>query len=382
MTVIAIDARVKPTTDIFIMNSHYAPSALLENYESFVWTERYDEFGDFEIKYPRGAIDASSIAPGTFIGAGFSDRIMRVERIEDGLEDSGSRMVTIKGVSIESILKKRILWKDQLGLGEEPRWTLLNLAPAGWVGWAAHRAVGSEAPYEPNRISPGLAGGNSFEYFEDIPLPTNRLDMTWEAPFNAWDFIKNLLNEYELGIRFYRNMYVTSTTTMMDCYTGADRSVEQRNNPAIVFSPMNETISNLSLLNSIEDYATSARVWSKSGFTQYPDTVPFDLRGHNRYEIYVNVSETDGILPATQRLDEGKRELSNRKKVYMLDGEIPQNLPYKYREDYNLGDLVSLRDDDGHTRTMRIVEQIFSNDKSNGLRSYPALRGYGDTLTS
>ena len=117
MTVIAIDARVKPTTDIFIMNSHYAPSALLENYESFVWTERYDEFGDLEIKYPRGAIDASSIAPGTLIGAGFSDRIMRVERIEDGLEDSGARMVTIKGVSIES--SGRISWgseKNRVGL--------------------------------------------------------------------------------------------------------------------------------------------------------------------------------------------------------------------------------------------------------------------------
>lgn len=68
----------------------------------------------------------------------------------------------------------------------------------------------------------------------------------------------------------------------------------------------------------------------------------------------------------------GKMELSKARSLAAFDGEIPQSGSYRYAFDYELGDLVEMRNQDGITNNMRVTEQIFVSD-SNGDRSYPTL---------
>jgi hypothetical protein len=56
----------------------------------------------------------------------------------------------------------------------------------------------------------------------------------------------------------------------------------------------------------------------------------------------------------------------------VYDGEIAKNTTFVYERDYNLGDLVEVRGNDGGTAYMRVVEQIFSSDVS-GDSVYPSL---------
>jgi hypothetical protein len=68
----------------------------------------------------------------------------------------------------------------------------------------------------------------------------------------------------------------------------------------------------------------------------------------------------------------GNDELSKARSVSAFDGEIPQSGSYRYAVDYELGDLIEMRNQDGVTNNMRITEQIFASD-STGDRSYPTL---------
>lgn len=71
-------------------------------------------------------------------------------------------------------------------------------------------------------------------------------------------------------------------------------------------------------------------------------------------------------------LRRGKQELSKNGPISAFDGELPINNPYRYERQYQLGDLVEMRNTDGVTNQMRVTEQIFVSD-AQGERAYPTL---------
>lgn len=77
------------------------------------------------------------------------------------------------------------------------------------------------------------------------------------------------------------------------------------------------------------------------------------------------------ILESTL-IQKGKEELAKNRSISAFDGEITQLSPYKYGRDYELGDLVEMRNADGLTNQMLVIEQIFAADES-GERAYPTL---------
>lgn len=81
-------------------------------------------------------------------------------------------------------------------------------------------------------------------------------------------------------------------------------------------------------------------------------------------------TEMDNLNKALQQ--KGKEELSKAKALTAFDGELPLNSPYPYEIAYQLGDIVEMRNVDGATNQMRVMEQIFVSD-ATGERSYPSL---------
>lgn len=84
----------------------------------------------------------------------------------------------------------------------------------------------------------------------------------------------------------------------------------------------------------------------------------------------LNEAETDAMLAAMLQL--GTDELAKNRSISAFDGEITQLSPYKYRRDYDLGDLVEMRNASGLTNQMLVTEQIFTAD-ATGERAYPTL---------
>lgn len=84
---------------------------------------------------------------------------------------------------------------------------------------------------------------------------------------------------------------------------------------------------------------------------------------------YNTTEDAELTARLTQR---GKEALATQTTLSAFDGEIPKNSQYKYHVDYELGDLVEVRNSDKVTNNMRVTEQIFVSD-AQGDRSYPTL---------
>lgn len=93
----------------YLLDKNYIAQEILDEYDSFIWTDRYYECGEFE--YYTGAtkekIDAWKI--GYFLKTSASDRIMIIENryIDTDVEDGPKLKIT--GQSAEALLKRRVI---------------------------------------------------------------------------------------------------------------------------------------------------------------------------------------------------------------------------------------------------------------------------------
>lgn len=127
---------------------------------------------------------------------------------------------------------------------------------------------------------------------------------------------------------------------------------------------LDQVIANIDISSALETslkaYQTNAALTAQQK-TDY--TSLFTL-----YDNYRVIRPTlDAVLE--QR---GQEELTKYKPLKAMDGELPNNSKYRYGTDYELGDLVEMRNEDGLTNRMRVTEQIFVDD-AQGERSYPTL---------
>jgi hypothetical protein len=164
-----------------------------------------------------------------------------------------------------------------------------------------------------------------------------------------------------------------------DVYTGSDRTSSQTTLPAVVFTPELDNLQNTKEFISIEETANVAYVFSPAGFEMvYPSGVDPDVEGFERNVLVVNADDVTADAYPTPAdvtaalIQKGNDALAQVMTVQSLDGEISQNGSYQYGRDYNLGDLVEERNEDGIANNMRVTEQIFVSDEQ-GERSYPTL---------
>lgn len=98
---------------ISIIDLKFNVVAIVENYLSFIWNDHYEEIGDFEIVIPAGDKKTlSNIHNDYYVQCSDSDRTMIIEKIEYKTDLDNGNTVIVSGRSLESILQRRIIWKD------------------------------------------------------------------------------------------------------------------------------------------------------------------------------------------------------------------------------------------------------------------------------
>jgi hypothetical protein len=118
---------------------------------------------------------------------------------------------------------------------------------------------------------------------------------------------------------------------------------------------------------SSDDSYVIGLVLNRGGLTTQQQA---DIKAARDVSLDYNPTEQANLNAALRQ--KGNEELAKNKNISAFDGQIPQFGRYKYGVDYQLGDLVEMRNEDGVTNRMRVTEQIFVSD-SEGERSYPTL---------
>lgn len=367
--------------EVYILDSLYRRTAVVDRFESLIWTERWKEIGDFELLITSTPVTRSMFAANVPVALNESRRVMLVETVEDSTDPDGRKRLKVKGRSLEKLFEDRAARYSTQNTTDHPTWNIQGTPMSVVNQMFTHICVAGGL--HSGDIIPLYAPGSAYPP-DNIPETSGSI--IWEQePSSLLSAFKNLADIYSFGFRLYRDG--DKGQLLFNTYTGSDRTSQQNLLPAVIFSPGLDTVHNTTKFMTVENAKNVAYVVNEQGFQMvYADDV--DLAnlptGRNRRVLMVTPGKLmvdDGtgtqVDPTPTELSnyliqEGKYALAEYRALLAFDGETNPRGSYKYEIDYFLGDLVEMRDEDGVGNNMRVSEQIFVSD-GEGDRAYPTL---------
>lgn len=355
--------------ELYTLDPLLRRETVVDVFESLIWTERFQTLGDFELHIVSTFSSRGLFATGTLLAMNKSNYVMMVESVMDSTDGDGRRMLVVKGRSLEAILLDRVAKQSLQDTTAQPKWILTG-PPATVARQIFHDIcvtgildIGDKIPF----INEGTFTGTS-----TIPEPVDPITVEIE-PTTVYDVTSQICGVWNLGFRLLREFDMSRL--WFDIYTGSDRTTAQTVLPSVVFTPELDNLQNTKELTVIEGAKNVAYVYSPAGFQMvYAQGVDPDVEGFERRVVVVNATDITSSTadPVTALIQRGNEVLAQNRTYQGFDGEISQASSYVYGVDYNLGDMIEVRNTDGVTNNMRITEQIFVSDR-DGERSYPTL---------
>lgn len=355
--------------ELYTLDPLLRREAVVDRFESLIWTERFQEFGDFQLDIFSTQSTRSLFKTGTRLAMNESNYVMVVETVEDAEDSEGRRKLTVKGRSLESILTDRVAKESLSDLTTSPKWTI-TLPPAD-VARKIFHDICVTGVLDPNDVIPFITEG-SFLSPDTILEPIDPITVELD-PQPVYDAIVDICNVWTLGFRILRHYDLSEL--YFDVYSGSNRTSSQTTLPPVIFTPELDNLQNTKELTSVDKAKNVAYVYSPAGFAMvYGLGVDPEVEGFERRVLVVNATDITSENPdvPSALAQRGNEELAKYRTYQAFDGEVSQFSQFKYGRDYNLGDLVETRNLSGVTNNMRVTEQIFVSDRE-GDRSYPTL---------
>lgn len=358
--------------DLITLNSSYQPSKLVDNYNSLIWTERFNTVGEFELITPDISGGMTTLPEGTLVSLRESNVAMVVETHHIERKKNTGETLKIKGRSFESILDRRVA----MGAMSAADWLVSLKTPSD----AAHYII--------NQICvAGILSANDIFPSSKVQFPTPSDYNTSTGPVRSFNIPRgNLLTAVlgllqteapidisttpdteavvQHGIRAIRPS-AAGTAVGIEIYKGVDRT------NTIVFDGTKDALDDGAyLFSKVGSASTAYLVTSSTSATMEKEaSAPSGL---DRRVILVDATgATDTSLDSLKAL--ASQSLTEARETAMFDGSINEEVnSYTYGVDYNLGDIVRLSGDYGLFENARVTEYIRSKD-ATGVKSYPTL---------
>lgn len=348
--------------ELFVLNADFESIAVIDTYESMIWTDRYNAYGDFEIYFAMDESLLEYIKEDYYLWLKESDHSMIIEDIKiDADTEEGNRLI-VTGRSLESILERRIIWGQRIFSGnlQNAIQTMLN----------------------ENIISPSVAD-RKIANFIFVPSTDSKItSLTIDNQYTGDDLytvIKGLCEENNIGFKI---VLTDDNQFAFSLYAGADRSYDQTENPYVVFSPNFENIINSNYFSSKAGYRNVTLVAGEGEGASRKTTVVGSASGLDRRELFTDArdisSDTeDGTLSDAEYIAQlrtkGLKNLADHMITTAFEGEVEVTRLFKYGEDFFIGDIVQIANEYGNENSAYISELIISNS-DEGLSIYPTFK--------
>lgn len=345
--------------NLYVLDKTFKAIAVIDQYKSLIWTDRYDQPGDFELDLPAGAALFRYIQVDNYIWQNKSDHLMVIEDISIDTDVEDGNYIKVTGRSLESILDRRIVW-GQANLKGALQTQLKLLFTANLI-----------APTDADRKIDNFL----FEESSDETITALTVDTQFTG--EGLDEVTNVLCQSS-GIG-YQILLDEQKRFVFSLYSGADRSYNQTANPYVVFSPKFENI-----INSNYYYSKAAckNVTLVAGEGEGSDRRTLSVgtaSGLERRELFTDardISSTteDGALTTAEYnallTARGNEKLAENTPAVAFEGEVETAKLFQYGRDFYMGDIVQITNEYGIEGAARIVEIVMSDDET-GFTIYP-----------
>lgn len=338
--------------DINILNSDFEKIAIVDYYTSLMWCRRYHDIGALDIQIEITPDTLNLFRKGNYITRNddyFEDGdgnrylyIYRIEALEIDTTEDGDNYLVVGAYECKQILKQRIVW------------SLIN-----FTGTAENyiRKIITDNVVNPSdsaRKIDNLFMLPSKEFTDQIEQQT--------IYDNVCDKVVEVCKSYDYGWR----VGLRDGGLYFDLYKGVDHSAETLN--PVVFSPENENLISSKYQMDSSEFRNVALVGGEGeGIGRFLSTFG-NATGLDRYEMFVDASSTTTEVEEGQTISTeeyrailsnlGKEALSETSVTESFEGDVDTENMYQYKVHYNLGDIVTLKNEYGIGADARITEIV------------------------
>lgn len=358
---------------VHILDSDLAYAGVVDDYYNLIWTERFNDAGDFEMEAPFKYSNHEYLTFGNYLYIPTSDRLMMIEQITPTHAEDRDAVI-IKGESIEAILKKRTLKK-------------ISTVPTDDNGYGQAELMAYKMMWEnltmPVENNDGDTNKKIAIFSEDYPkmngwaIWQEQLEQGASLYESIQNICKNsIYRDFDVlyiwmsikGLGFHVFPDIPNAEFYFYVYEGADRTAEvffSRDWHNVKSSSVYETVTDMvSMVRVITEDVTYPDVWVWSdGSSEGPTgTEPTDI---DRIEKVIELSidrtaETPNLTDAEVLniiINEGQKEI-RRGYNALFEGEFDLNLGgWVYGVDFFMGDIVRC-DLAGKAADARIIEVV------------------------
>lgn len=257
--------------DLTVLNTNLDPISVVDLYESFIWTDRYFQYGDFEIYTPISSNTFTVFKKNYYLQRPGSDRAMIIEELRINSDAEDGDRVTITGRSLESILDRRVIW--------------------GQMTFSGNFQDAIEKMLDVCIISPSNSNRKISNFVFKRSTDPRITSLTLEAQYtgdNLYDAIVSLCEERKVGFRVTLN---ANKQFVFELYAGTDRSYDQTEVPYVIFSPNFDNVISSDYTESNSALKNVALIGGEGEGSARRYTAVGDLSGLDRREMFVDARD-------------------------------------------------------------------------------------------
>lgn len=320
--------------------------------ESLIWPKKYSGYSQFQLTAPITEENKEYFKKGRILWKVGGNTAAIIEIINSSVKDDGSKIFEIKGRTLECLLEKRIVWNTYQANNLEVSKIIEDLVNLNCVN-----------PSNNDRKIPRMA----IDFYSSDGKEEKKASYQ-KTGGTVYDAISDLVQEADMGfeIQFAPDL----EALMFRLYKGTDRSVNQKNVDAIIFSDDTDDILTSSYETNSTDYKNVAWVagegeGSSRKYIEIANSIlneggqKVSPAGLARDEMFVDARD----LQSTYTDDNGQQKtltdseylqiLSQRGNEKLSENSVIENFEcdlrvqgtqFEFDKDYFLGDIVTFVD--------------------------------------
>lgn len=376
--------------ELYLLDEELNKKHIIDTYSSVIWTPRYNTIGDCELVVQASQDNFKKIKECRYISRDDDEMVCEIKKIEIQTDEENGNQIIITGKDIKDILNKRIVMNQTNFNGLVEDYIRMLITDAFINPKDSNRKISNFVLADKQGFTETIREQVTYDYIGDkIQELCQQFGWGYKVTVKNGNFVFALYKGKDKSkyITFSQNYDNISTTDYQEdnsniknvaLIAGEGEGVDRKTT----------TIGSGEGINRNELYVDARDVSSTIDYDEllnnYPNGIEKVINNVIYYQVNgINIAiltkDEEGEVSEIKLCDDiytdnlksvGKEKMAEYASVTSFTGDIIVGVNYKYKEDYNLGDIVNILNEYGMSVNARITEIIESRD-DNGYTMEP-----------
>ncbi|MBO9596705.1 MAG: siphovirus ReqiPepy6 Gp37-like family protein [Cohnella sp.] len=319
---------------IRVLDTAFNLFAEIDDYESLQFTRRFYRAGEFELHIALDKQNVDQLVKDRVIYVGNQPHKAGIIQRREVKTENGIETIIIRGPTIGGVLDRRVTVTESYDRISGPAETVIK-------------------HYVHRHIVDGLYPGRSIPFVSIAPNLSRGKITPWQSRYESLHEVVQQVAEW-CDIGWLMRLDFTAKKWVFDVLLGRDLTINQSVRPWVIFSNEFENIDSQLFVDDDTNYKN---VGYAAGPGEDEDRLILMVgtgTGFNRREAFIDASSAED---AVELADIGTQQLAELKRITTFGGGILGTGGFRYEQDWDLGDVVTLQNKGwGLTMDARITE--------------------------